>query len=344
MKKLNVFHGLVNYGTQAGLFAAEMRKQGVHSFSVTLPDPYKRIIDYEIKRPPRKCLKKIYAIYNYLLRIKWFCAFNVFHFYFGTSLLPEHKDLRFYRLFKKKVVFHYLGKDVKLYKESLERYEITNMAYSCGTAELALIKDDEIRARLAVETKHADLQIVCNPIYSEFVPGSTLIPLAIDLEDYPFSEMRIGSRIQIMHAPTSRANKGTEFIVAAIDRLESEGYEIDFKLCEGLSHKQLKKEYTACDICIDQVLGGYGTVAIEAMAIGRPVISYLRDIHFNESTFPGGIPIIVANRDDIYDVLKKTIDNKEKLPDIGRAGRHFVETQHDVKVLAKRLIELYRRL
>lgn len=344
MKDIKVFHGLYNYGTQAGLFAEELRKQGIVAYSVCMQDKYKRRIDYMIKSESTLILKKIRALQMWYLKIKWFFSFNIFHFYYGTSLLPDHRDLPFYKFFNKTIVFHYLGKDVERYQESIEKYSITNMAYSCGPKEIAIARDEKIKQRLAVETKYADLQIVCNPIYSEFVPNSVLLPLAINIDDYPYSELCVHDPLRIMHAPTSRANKGTSFIIAAIERLIEEGYMIDFNLCEGLSHKELKEEYIKCDLCIDQVLGGYGTVAIEAMAIGRPVISYLRDIHFNESTFPGGIPIIVANRDDIYDVLKQTIEAKDRLQKIGLQSRKFVEKHHDVRVLTRRLVGLYKAL
>lgn len=67
-------------------------------------------------------------------------------------------------------------------------------------------------------------------------------------------------------------------------------------------------------------------------------------MHFNELTIPGGIPIIIAHRDNIYDVLKKTIENKHTLTDIGIQSRQFVERNHDVKVLTKRLINFYEKL
>jgi len=343
-RKLKVFHGLVNYGTQAGLFAKALREEGIDAISVAYSDRFSRLIDVTLSHNgnlPVKILKRLRTL---SWKTYWFFKYNTFHFYYGTSLLPRQLDLPFYRLFGKKVIFHYLGKDVKLYKQSIEKYEISNMAYSCGTHEEALKADNRKSRRLKYETKYADLQFVCSPVYSEFVPNSILIPLAIDLNEYTHTEKEITDELVIMHAPTSRDNKGTSFIINAIDKLLSEGHKIKFLLCENIPHNVLKQKYKECDIFIDQVLGGYGTAAIEAMAIGRPTISYLRDVHFNEITMPGGIPIIIAHRDNIYDVLKKTIENKHTLTDIGIQSRQFVERNHDVKVLTKRLINFYEKL
>lgn len=344
MKKLKVFHGLVNYGTQAGLLARELRHQGIDALSVAREDQYKRLIDIELKRGRNRFTNKIIFLLNTLKSIPWFFQFNTFHFYYGRTLLPKQLDLPLYKMFGKKVIFHYLGKDVKLYKTSVEKYKITNMAYSSGSYEEAIRNDIKKIKRLKNETQYADLQIVCSPVYSEFVPNSIFLPLAIDLSRYKYSPKEFSKPLKIIHAPSSRANKGTAFIEDAVARLIEEGHEIDFKIYENIRHSDLIEKYKECDLFIDQVLGGYGTAAIEAMAIGRPTISYLRDIHFNESTFPGGVPIIRAHRDNIYEVLKNTIIHKENLREIGEKSRKFVEDFHDVKKLTTELIEIYKNL
>lgn len=344
MKKLKVFHGLINYGTQAGLFAKELRENGIESISVTQADSFKRLIDIELLHGGNVFQKAYKHTWNILKKFYWFFKYNTFHFYFGNSLFPKQIDLPFYKFFGKKIVFHYLGKDVKLYKQSIERYKISNMAYSSGKPEEAIKMDEKITKRLLFETKYAAMQFVCSPIYSEFVKGSVLLPLAIDLAPYKFSPVKAGDTLKILHAPTSRLNKGTPFIIDAVERLQTEGYKIDFKICENITHVNLLKEYEKCDVFIDQVLGGYGTAAIEAMAFGKPTISYLRDIHFNDKTFPDGVPIIRAHKDNIYDVLKDVLNNKESLWDISFESRKFVEKNHDVKVLTKKLINYYRHV
>lgn len=343
-KKIRVFQGMVNYGTQAGLYARALREKGIPAVSVSRNDRFKRLIDIELYAKGNFAQKLIKHSINYLILTYCFFKYNTFHFYFGTTLFPRQLDLQFYKYFNKKVVFHYLGKDVKLYKESIERYDISNMAYSCGTTEEALKQDKKKKKRLQYETQFASKQFVCSPIYSEFVPNSILLPLAIDLTNYQFQPKEPEDKLVIMHAPTNRANKGTEFIIAAIDKLEELGYNIHFDLCENITHDTLKKKYIECDIFIDQVLGGYGTAAIEAMAIGRPTISYLRDVHFNNITFPGGVPIIVAHSKNIFDILKNIIDNKNDLKIIGLKSREFVEKNHDVKVLTDRLINYYKEI
>ena len=48
-RKLKVFHGLVNYGTQAGILAKGLREHGIDAISVAVGDKYQRMIDVELK-------------------------------------------------------------------------------------------------------------------------------------------------------------------------------------------------------------------------------------------------------------------------------------------------------
>lgn len=345
-KKFRVFHGLVNYGTQAGFFARELRKQGISSMSVCGYDRLNRIIDVTLKNSGNNILQKAYHyIWNSCFKVKSFFSFDIFHFYYGITLTNKQWDLPFYKLFGKKVVFHYLGFDVQLYQHSVDKFEVTNLRFEFNSITGAL-HDKAILKRLKFETKYADIQIVCAPCYSEFVNGSIVLPLAIDIDEYAFSiKQNTSDELVILHAPTSRDNKGTSFILEAISRLIKEGYKIKFVLVENLSHKDLKDQYKKCDIFIDQIVAGwYGTASVEAMAIGRPVICSIRKEYFEYINYGNDIPIIHAYPDSIYDVIKETILHPERLGEIGLKSRKFVEKVHDLRRLTGELILNYKKV
>lgn len=344
-RKLRVFHGLVNYGTQAGMLAQGLREQGIDAISVSYPDTFKRLIDIELLHGGNITEKIFKTAWNFILRFYWFFRCNTFHFYFGKTLLPNQWDLPLYNFFGKKVLMEYLGYDVQLYQYSIDKYEITNVRYY-KLPEESILADIKKTARLKSEVRFLDKQLVCAPYLSEFVPGSTVLPLAIDLKEYiynPKSEPM--NEITIMHAPTSRDNKGTSFILTVIDRLNSEGYNIRKLLVENVSHAELKQNYIECDIFIDQVLAGwYGTASIEAMALGRPTICFIRESYYEYIEYGGSIPIINAQPSTLYEILKKTIDEKHLLPEIGKKSREFVEKVHNHETITKDLIEIYNSL
>ena len=342
MKRLKVFHGLVNYGTQSGFFARELRNQGIEALSLTYPDSFKRQTDVELKHGGNILQKILRHCWNYLFVSYCFFKYNTFHFYFGKTLLPDQKDLRFYRFFGKKVIMEYLGSDCQLYQQSLDTYKWTNMiAFSPSDGAK---RDEMIRQRMKREQTYIDINLVCSPIYSEFVPDSIYVPLAIDLKDFVYSPVpEITDGIRIMHAPTSRGYKGTAYIIEALERIKSEGYPIHIDLVEGVTHKELIERYKQSHIFIDQILaGGYGTASIEAMALGRPVIAFIRPEFMAQ--YGEGLPIISANPDTIYEVLKDVLDHKiSELNEIGNKSRLFIENGNSIESITKRLIEIYKR-
>lgn len=345
-RKPKIFHGLVNYGIQSGLFARELRNLGYDAISVTYPDSFKRITDVELKHGGNFFQKIIKHSWNYLFRIMCFFKYDLFHFYYGTSLLPNQMDLPFYKMFGKKVIMEYLGNDIQGYQLSVEKYKWTNVSFMMSQ-EQGKIYDQRITNRYNREKKYIDKSLVCAPCYSEFAPKSEVLPLAIDSDRFKFAPLpRFDGQIRIMHAPTHRGFKGTDFIMQAIKRLKMEGYNIQFDLVENVTHDELLERYKLCHLFIDQIMGGwYGTASIEAMAIGRPVVVSIRPDYFEYIDFADRIPAIHADPDLIYEVLKITLENGiEFLMEKGKQSRQFVEMYHDVKVVTKKLINFYSRL
>jgi glycosyltransferase involved in cell wall biosynthesis len=341
-KKLKVFHGLVNYGTQAGLLARGLRNMNIDAISVAQFDSFERPIDI-ILRHGGNIFQKLYNhILNNAFLFKCFFRYNIFHFYSGTTLTGRHWDLPFYRLFGKKIICHYLGKDVQLYRDLVDKYTTTNISRVINF-EKSEDRDRAIRSRLARETRYAYLQLVCAPYLYEFVPGSQILPLAIDLREFEYCPRNVfKDEIVIMHAPTDRASKGTSIILGALDRLIKEGFNIKILLVENVTHKELKEKYKECDIFIDQILSGwYGTAAIEAMATGRPVVCFLREEYYQYIDYGDEIPIINADPESIYVELKNVLQKKEKLIDIGFRSRLFVEKIHDIDLIINKLISIY---
>lgn len=339
-----MFHGLVNYGTQAGFLAQGLRAEGIDALSVCYHDKFKRKVDTELLHGGGFLIKVCKHFINSICRVFWFFRYNTFHFYYGTTLFPRQWDLPLYRFFGKKVVMEYLGNDVQGYQVSVSKYKWTNINHFIP-ADQAEAYDRANHKRLRYETEFVDKQLVYAPVNSEFVSGSEVLPLAIDTLDFPFSKMVLSSPIKIMHAPTHRAFKGTDFILDALERLIQEGEPIEIMLVEGVTHEQLKKKYAECHLFIDQIMGGwYGTASIEAMSIGRPVICSIRKEYFQYIDYGEKIPIIHADPDNIYEAIKKLLRDPSSLKALGLKSRQFVEEVHELKKVTKRLIQIYNNL
>ena len=338
MKKedMKVFHGLVNYGTQAGLLAQGLRDEGINAISAVYDDSYfQRQIDINVTRDINSKNPVIRRFKRLRFLLSMFRKYNVFHFYFGSTLLPYNLDAPFYKLFGKKVVMEYLGTDIDLWlgKNGVD-------GHGRKIDRVKLVK------RVYKQARQFDRQLVCAPCYYQYVDNSIILPLALDLSSFAFHPLKLrpGKELTIMHCPTNRQQKKSDYIEAALDKLKSAGYRFKYKCITNVSHNQLKEEYINSDIVIDQLNGWFGTVTIEAMALGRPVVTgyYPHLCHYDERY--ENMPIINADIYNIYDVLKDILDGKYNLEEISRKSREFVMKTHNLKSVTKQLISIYESL
>ena len=101
--------------------------------------------------------------------------------------------------------------------------------------------------------------------------------------------------------------------------------------------------YQKADLIIDQLhIGSYGLLAVEAMAMGKPVICWISD--YMRGHYPPDLPIITANPDNIQTVIGHAIKNIDMLPDKGKQGRAYVEKHHDMLKNSERMLSLYNAL
>ncbi|NKQ38611.1 MAG: glycosyltransferase [Methanosarcinales archaeon] len=242
--------------------------------------------------------------------VKCLFKYDVFHFHFRNSLLPYNIDLPILKLLGKKIIMHYHGSDIR------------------GKSEGVMVK------------KFADIVFVSTPDLLKYVPNSTWIPNLIDLDELNYIGIENDvDTIKIIHAPTNRLKKGTEYVIKAIEKLKKEGYKINLILLENIPNNKVIDYYRKADIVIDQLLiGWYGVFSIECMALGKPVCVYIQEDL--ESYMPSN-PVMNTSPKNIIENLKILIEDAKLRKELGEKGRKYVEEVHDSKKIAKQLIELY---
>jgi glycosyltransferase involved in cell wall biosynthesis len=238
---------------------------------------------------------------------------DVFHFHFGLTIVPRRLQFPILRAARKKSVMHYLGSDIRGKTPD-------QLAYG----------------------KQADAQVVGSYDAIRWVPDAEVIPPGVDLARIASAAPSDRARPLIVHAPSSRRRKGTEHVVAAV-----EGLDADLELVEGLHHDEAFERYRTADVVVDQLNAGwYGLFAIEAMALGKPVVTFLHDeaVRRTEAAFGTRIPIVSANADTLREALRPLVADAARRRELGAASRAYVERVHDVERVADRLLDLYRRL
>ncbi len=196
-------------------------------------------------------------------------------------------------------------------------------------------------AELAWANK-AGAQIVGSYDAIRWVPDAEVVPPGIDLRDYTPHPPSDAPRPVVLHAPSSRRRKGTEHVIAACEQLP-----VELEIVEGLHHDEARRRYERADIVVDQLNAGwYGLFAIEAMALGKPVVTFLHEeaVARAEAAFDTRVPIVSATAETLVDKLRPLVEDAAERRRIGAASRAYVEQIHDADRIADRLLDIYSRL
>jgi hypothetical protein len=153
---------------------------------------------------------------------------------------------------------------------------------------------------------------------------------------YPegFSEKR---PMRLIHAPNHRSLKGTSHLIKAVEALRQEGCMIELKIIEKAANNDVIQAIKDADLVIDQlVVGWYAMFAIEAMALAKPVICYLRedleDLYVACGLVAKGeIPVINATHNTVKQVIEALYFNPTRISHHGAQGPGFVERHHSLK-------------
>jgi hypothetical protein len=238
---------------------------------------------------------------------------DVFHFYFGLTLVPRSLQFPILRALRKRSVMHFLGSDIRG-KSPFE------LAYG----------------------RRAGAQIVGSYDAIQWVPEAEFVPPGIDVASIEPTPPSDRARPVILHAPSSRRRKGTEHVIAAC-----EGLDADLVLVEGLHHTEAFERFREADIVVDQLNAGwYGLFAIECMALGKPVVTFLHDeaVERTERALDVRVPLVSATKESLRTRLEPLVASAEERRRIGLESRAYVEQVHDLERVADRLLALYARL
>jgi glycosyltransferase involved in cell wall biosynthesis len=302
-----------------------------------------------------------YLIYLYLFAASLF-RYRCLYLYFNggplglaTSLLWRVEPF-LYWIAKVKVVVMPYGGDVQ------EMSRAPNLLYkhamSCDYP-VHRFRRGRIAAKIDLWTRYADHIIAgCDWVYYLYHWDTLMMAhFSIDMEAWkpvpiagdplPSSAKR---KLRIFHAPNHRAIKGTAHILRAVDELIEEGLDIELILAERVSNQEIKRLMAAADIVVDQlIVGWYAMFAIEAMAMEKPVLCYLRQDLMELFVTSGlvaadEIPILNCSPLTIKETLRSLVLNRDELPDIGKRSRAYVMKHHSIQVVGKVFDEINRSI
>ena len=292
--------------------------------------------------------------------VSWFVflwaltKYDLFHFFFDRGLLPARAprginrfELPLLRMGGKKVIVSAYGGDVR-YESRCRAQGKYNCCLDCDQKFSACIcAQRPAMANINYINRYANLTLSMGDM-KDYTPRSRndIFYWAIDLKGMKYVGVKNENvfPIKVIHAPNHRQFKGTKYLVEAVDLLKKRGYEIELQLIEKITNKEALQLYREADIIAEQFLiGWHGYLAVEGMALGKPVVCFMRK---PTEDYPLGrdCPIVSADPDRLEETLLWLIQNPKVRVELGKKGRAYVEEVFSLESVGKRLDQLYRSM
>lgn len=175
------------------------------------------------------------------------------------------------------------------------------------------------------------------------------LPHCYDSEGTKFTwKKEENEMVHIFTTPSSPVKKGIPFLRLAIKKLREEGFTFNYEEVSGVTRAESIERKSKATLFFDQITtGAYGVSAIEAMAMGIPVVSFLskQAMMQSDGLLSASCPVINTEEysvNGVYKAIKSFLLLEDKL-DLARRTKLWCDTMHGEKVSAIRASYVIRR-
>jgi glycosyltransferase involved in cell wall biosynthesis len=300
-----------------------------------------------IMEPARKLSPRLYAVLSRLVLSFALLRYDIFNYFADHGIMytsgVDLWELELLHAAEKRIYIYCYGADVRTRARTLS-LGTWNFCRDCTQPGRYCVCDEgQGAANMANLSAHATAIVAMGDML-EYVPRPKPMhywPIELSEFDAAAASGRAAEGpLRIAHAPNHTHFKGTQYLRSAIENLRSLGHAIELVTVQGVPNAQVKALFAEADVVADQFIGGaYGYTALEAMALAKPVLTYVRRADLVEA--PDECPLIMAQPETLQSALMWLLENRQKLRDIGRQGRAYVERWHSVPAVAARFAALY---
>ena len=338
----------IHYGSLAArLYGYKSDNIVYEVYHINQPSDFDYVIGKYLKTNSLLQKALLFLVAPYFVFLWASLRYDIFNFYFNggflRNLVGRQLELPLLHLAGKKIIVVPYGSDARL--ESDTRKYKYNFCMDCTPATRTC---DERRIRRNVEYfgKHADLVLGCADLVESLPRHEGMWLYPVDLSEWqPAPRTQKSGIVKVVHASNHRKYKGTRFLLSAVEELKSEGYPVELVLVERMLNKEAKKIYEQADIIADQFIGGaYALFAIEGMALGKPVMCYLREDLVPYHPEWAECPIVNTNPNNLKEQLIKLINDSKLRRELGRRGIEYVRKYHSLEAVGSQLDKFYRYL
>lgn len=312
---------ILHVGNVAGVatFLSRAQRKIGHKSDVVVfqRHPFKFEEDYIYATNP-SFLKTLHYL-NHVFT-KWAHNYDVFHFHDGpVTMLRLCLDFPALKhIFRKKIVYHYHGTSLRLrgYREYYENFN-----------------------------KKLRKIYVSMPDLLEYIrQEAEWVPNPLDLSMWQPIEKKFSGNVRILHYPSTTRQylKDESNVESALNRLEKEGHKIEKLFVVDVPHSEIPALIASSDIIVDKVvraIGWYGMLAVEALAMKKPVLAYINPQLRHFMPFD---PFMETTPETLYEDLKTLVEDETLRKNYGEKGRKYVELVHDSIKVSSKWLEIYR--
>lgn len=177
-------------------------------------------------------------------------------------------------------------------------------------------------------------QMVVAQFHESYYPNAYPVPLIVEVESLS-PEITQRPKPIITYSPSRGRHayedrwetKGKPEVIRILEGAKSAGY-LDYRLIEDIPFQECMRLRSECDMVIDDIVtGSFHTTSLEAMAAGKPTLSYMdkrTQMVLSQLTGTTDCPLINVRFPDAVAVLKELSLDQQLRTDIGRFSREWM--------------------
>jgi len=173
-----------------------------------------------------------------------------------------------------------------------------------------------------------------------------LIANPINIELLKFTPLKVKEKVIIFHG-INRENyykKGSDYFEEALEIIQNKFQnKVEIKIVESLPYNEYIKTYNEAHIVLDQVLAyDQGYNALEAMSKGKVVFTGAEKEFYEYYNLKKTVAInALPDAQKIADSLEELIINPDKIIEIGKNAREFIQKEHHYKTIAQKYLDTW---
>ena len=177
---------------------------------------------------------------------------------------------------------------------------------------------------------------------------TTFIPNPVNTDKITFQNVEIENKIVIFLGINrlSYIKKGINYFEKALEIIQKKyADKVEIIITENLPYNEYIVQYNKAHILLDQVYAyDQGYNALEAMARGKVVFTgaeteFLNQYQLEEDEVCSNA---LPNENEIATKLLNLIEHPEKISEISKNARKFIEKEHNYKIIAEKYLACWK--